>query len=425
WKQGSGTDSSLLAFMMAVFSANCFAQGGVSVISHGAVGDGEYDCTEAFRAAIAKASAEKSYVYVPRGNYAISQTLELDNVGISGEPVGAWPSDVESLPSILLKHSDSPGFRLLAGGSLRGLDITYRPKEKSDGNAAVLISGIGVYIANMRIRYTWDGILTDGINNVGRLNIENVFIVAVRNVGVRVSGTWDVPRLNNIEVWNAAMGRGLEKGVGFHLLKNDLIRVTDCFAFGMGVGFLLEDKMEGSPIEGGTWGVMTGCSTDFCGTGVRVKGSHTVSVTGGTFWQHHRTLEVDGADARVRFTGAEIKSNGAPAIVVNDADHVVVTGCTIRREMENHDVPAVVLRGGSTTLSANHIISGATGVAVYSGVRSAVIGNNTISSRKIPLWVDETLSRSRVSICGNLLLDSESGEAFVPECCSEKETDKE
>ena len=62
------------------------------------------------------------------------------------------------------------------------------------------------------------------------------------HVGVRVTGTRDVPRLCNVEVWNQGAlseNRGLRKDIGFLLGKNDLIRLTDCFVFGMQTGFVL------------------------------------------------------------------------------------------------------------------------------------------------------------------------------------------
>jgi hypothetical protein len=274
----------------------------VNVRSLGARGDGETDDTAAFLDAITEARERLVNVYVPRGEYVISQPLVLEEISLTGPEGLAWPADRNVLPAILPLHRDGPAFHLWDGAGLRGVDITYNWTEEPEaGPPAVLVSGVGVYISNMRIRYAWDGILTDGAHNVGRVNFENIFMVAIRNVGVRVTGTWDVPRLHNIEVWNAGpVPRGLEQGIGFHLGKNDLIRVTDCFAFAMQTGFLLEEEIEGLEIEGGTWGVMNGCSTDFCGNGVVVRGAHTLSFSGGTLWDHHVGLLVEGEGARVR-----------------------------------------------------------------------------------------------------------------------------
>ena len=48
-----------------------------------------------------------------------------------------------------------------------------------------LISGIGVLASECRILCPWDGIVTDGENSVGRLNIAGLSVVSPRNVGVR------------------------------------------------------------------------------------------------------------------------------------------------------------------------------------------------------------------------------------------------
>jgi hypothetical protein len=377
----------------------------VSVRDCGAVGDGEADDTEAFLEAVREGRETGRHVYVPRGQYVLSQTIVLEDIGITGPPVGAWPADIPALPGILPKHLDGPAFHLLAGGSLRGLDITYHlPKEPESGPAAVLIGGIGVYVSNMRIRYAWDGILTDGENNVGRLNIENIFMVSIRNVGVRVTGTWDVPRLNNIEVWNAGtLPHGMQHGIGFHLGKNDLIRITDCFVFAMKHGFLLEDRIEGCTIEGGTWGTMNGCSTDFCPRGIEIRGNHTLSVSGGTFWEHQESLVVNGEKARVRVSGSELKSNGAPVVVIRDCDHTVITGCSLLRAMKEFDSPAVVLDGGRVVLGSNHIESYGLGVKIGPGVDSAVIQGNLIDSHGEEALLDESGPDSEILESGNLV----------------------
>ena len=394
----------LAALFCALLSAASFAQTDLlNVREFGAVGDGEADDTQAFLNAVAAGRDAGRHVYVPRGKYRISATIALENIGLTGPTVGAWPADINALPAIIPTHTDGPAFHLGAGGSLQGVDITCStPDDWETGPAAVLISGIGAYVRNCRIRYPWDGIITDGKSNVGRLNIENVFIVSPRNVGVRVTGTWDVPALRNVEVWNAGpVKRGLEKGIAFHFGKNDLIRVTDCFAFAMRYGFLLEDEIEDCEIEGGTWGCLTGCSTDFCPQGIVIRGEHTVSITGGTYWEHQESLVVDGK-SRVRVTGAELKSNGAPAVVVRDADHVVITGCSILRKMEDFDAPAVSFEGGRLVLGDNHIEADGIGLRVGPDVVGGVIRGNLIDAHGNAAVQCDPKAESKVLVEGNL-----------------------
>jgi hypothetical protein len=354
----------------------------VSVRDHGAIGDGQADDTAAFLDAVAEAQELHLPVYVPHGTYRVTETIALENIGLTGPTVGAWPADIDALPSVIVAHTDGPAFTMGPGASLSGVDLTYEwPAEPTEGPAAVVVSGIGVYISRCRIRYCWDGIMADGTNNVGRLNIEDVFIVAPRNVGVRVTGTWDVPCLRNVEVWNAGpVPRGLERGVGFLLGKNDLIRMSDCFAFAMGTGFLIEDTIEGCEIEGGTWGLLTGCSTDYCGRSVHVIGANTVSITGGTYWTHGESLLVEGEGARVRVVGAELKSNGAPCVIVRGGDHTVVTGCSLLRPMEAFQAPAVIHEAGRMVLSDNMVLSRGPGVVVGPGVVGSVVRGNIIEA---------------------------------------------
>ena len=396
----------LPAAMLCFATATTLARDGamVDVRNLGAKGDGQADDTQAFVQAVEHAAATRTHVFVPKGTYPISRPIVLTNITVRGPEGAAWPADVDALPTILPLHRDGPCFQLNAAGALRGLNIDYRwDKEPEEGPPAVLISGIGVYLSNLRVRYPWDGILCDGKTNVGRLNVENVFMVSPRNVGVRVTGTWDVPRLNNVEVWNAGpVKRGLSEGIGFHLGKNDLIRMTDCFVFAMHAGYLFEDEIDGCEIKGATWGVMNGCSTDYCGRSIVVRGGHTVSVSGGSFWTHHESLVVEGESARTRVTGSELKSNGAPTIVVRGGDHTVITGCSVLRPMESYKAPAVHLSGGNTVLGSNHVSSFGDGVVIDPGTGSAVVTGNRFDVHGNTPVVDRSEGKARTVVADNL-----------------------
>lgn len=395
----------LLLGVLLLGQGACAQQDMINVRDCGARGDGQTDDTAAFEQAIIQAQAARRQVYVPRGEYVLSRTLTLDGTGLTGPAVGAWPADIDSLPSLLVPRLGQPALHLLAGASVQGLDFTCTgPAPERDGPPVILISGIGCYLRNLRIRYPWDGIITDGKSNVGRLNIENVFMVTPLNVGVRVTGTWDVPALRNVEIWNAGPeSRGLEQGIGFHLGKNDLIRVTDCFAFAMCYGFLLEDKISGCEVTGGTWGLLTGCSTDFCGIGVCVRGGNTVSITGGTFWDHAEGLRVEGKGARVRLTGAELQSNGAPAVVVAGGDQTVITGCTLTRPMAGYPGPAVHQSAGSMVCNDNVITAVAgPGVRLEPAIAAAVVEGNLMRVTSPQLVDDNTGDRRKAVIRHNL-----------------------
>jgi hypothetical protein len=381
----------------------------INVRDMGAIGDGISDDTGAFQKAVKKAHDARIHVFIPKGKYRISGTINLEETSITGPSFPAWPADVDTLPSILPAHHDKPAFHLLAGGGISGIDITYNWNDNpTTGPPAILISGIGATVRDTRIRYAWDGIIADGESNIGRTNLENIFMVSILNVGVRITGTWDVPRLNNIEVWNAGAQHenlGMKSGIGFHLGKNDLIRMTDCFVFGMQYGFLLESKIPGCSIEGDTWGVMNGCSTDFCGFGIVIRGNHTFSVNGGTFWDHASGLVVEKGSSRVRISGCEMSSNGAPAIVIRDCDHAVITGCSLLRPMEGFTSPAVLLEGGSTVLGSNMIESRGAGIQIGLDVKSAVIQGNMINPHGKDAIINNCKDKSNVLVESNQVIN--------------------
>ncbi len=399
--------------LLAIVPGYAFDQSGacgqmISVRETGAQGDGATDDTEAFIKALERSKTSRIPVYVPRGKYKISKTIVIAKTTLTGPANGAWPADVDALPSIIPSHRNAPAFRLLEGGSICGLDIVYYwDAEPTTGPAALVLSGIGALVRDMRIRYAWDGIMADGKNNIGRTNLENIFMVSIKNVGVRMTGTWDVPRLNNIEVWNAGAqdaNRGLTHGIGFLLGKNDLIRLTDCFVFGMHYGFLLESKIEGCEIQGDTWGVMNGCATDFCGVGIELRGNHTLSVSGGSFWDHSSSLVVDKGKSRVRISGCELISNGSPTILIKECDHAVITGCSLLRPMETFTHPAVLLQGGNTVLGSNHIESFGSCIQIEEGVLSAVIQGNTLNSHGRKPVRDTSGGKSKILIKNNEVL---------------------
>ncbi len=127
---------------------------GVNVRTLGAKGDSKADDTPVFLTAIARAQAGGGVVLVPRGRYRISQPLELDKITLTGSGDWAWPADENVLPIIVPIHRDGPAIILNGGSSLRGIDITYVWKnEPTNGPAAILITGIGATIRDIRIRF--------------------------------------------------------------------------------------------------------------------------------------------------------------------------------------------------------------------------------------------------------------------------------
>ena len=130
--------------LVAVFSSARPTEECVSVVSHGAKGDGVFDDTQAFIAAAAEAAPTGGCIYVPGvkagGGYVISNTVTLAlGVKLIGEPVG--------FPVIPVLHS--PGVN-----STGGARIFARPgKDAITTHAPLFILGAGCAVRGLVIIY--------------------------------------------------------------------------------------------------------------------------------------------------------------------------------------------------------------------------------------------------------------------------------
>jgi hypothetical protein len=338
--------------------ANEFAMTGAhNVKTYGAAGDGTTDDTEAFKAAVAAAEADGLPVYVPGGKYLVTDTIELNSVTLYGYPTGAWTADSCDLPIVLHSNMTVPLFDVRSG-ALSGLHIECAYKKEGEKAATVMITGTGGRVTDMTIRNPHIGIMCDDKSNPGRCYIGNIFIVQAWEMGVYVAGTYDVPIIENVEVWN----NGETGKVGFRFAHNDDIRAVNLFAFNVNTGFLINRSETGA-----FWGSLTNCSVDFTSIGIKIEGEgHHIAITGGCWWVHHRVLSVEsGAAGNISMTGCEMKSNGEPAVCISGGTMVTVSGCNIERTFNGGDVPAVRVSGGKmVNITGNTIYSRNDGVAL-------------------------------------------------------------
>lgn len=323
------------------------ADGSFNVKDFGAVGDGKADDTAAIQAALTKAKAAEvgSSVSMPAGNYRVTKPLIVENCLLTGLSDGGWPADRGPMPTFRVDHTEGPCIVAKDAASVHGLNFQYDHKgeQARKFGPAILLSGNGISVTNIRIAEPYDGIMADGVANIGRLNIENVFIISARNCGVYVTNTYDIPTLRNIEVWNPA-DYSQQHCVGFKLGRNDEIRMSNCFAFKCKTGFLfVKDK------EGVTWGGMTGCSVDFSVEGVVVEAASSIRINGGSFWAHATSVRMAGP-GNVIVSGADLRANGDSALIVRDGN-ITVTGCSIGKSGKDWPtVPAARIEGGNSVL---------------------------------------------------------------------------
>ncbi len=353
----------------------------INVKSFGAIGDGKADDTNAFIKAI-EASAENGLqIFVPPGKYRITKGLTLTKQTLTGPHINAWGADDVSMPTIISSVKDAPTFRLKKGSCLHGLNIVYdwQDGEPSPMPPIVEIGGIGCRVSEVRIQNAWDGILADGKSNVGRVSIERCFIVDCHNIGVRITGTWDVSWVSKVEVWSPASKAFPVSGIGFQFGKNDVLLVSDCFAYRASVGYQLLDEIPGCEVKGGTWGTFSNCVSDFCSTGFEVKGTHTISIVGGSHWSHFGGLAVRSGNSQLRLSGVEIAANAAPALTIEGGDLITLSSCQIRRVQQGRDFPAVRITGGKSALITGCVIASSTrAFEIQPGLKDVVLSDNVV-----------------------------------------------
>ncbi len=356
------------------------APGVVSVADFGAVGDGKTDCTEAFLRAIkaaTKASEHGATVVVPPGRYVLTGTLELRRCLLMGLAAGGWPADAGPMPEIEVRHTQGPAILARDGASVHGLSFNYGHGKNGPIKypPTILLAGNGISITNVRIHAAWDGIIADGKSNIGRLNVENVFMPQLLHCGMYITRTYDIPTVRNVEVWVPNNYNITHEGVGFRIARNDGLRMSHCFAFNCATGFLFEmDEGEGG---GGPWAQLDGCGTDACARGIVVKASGTVNINGGKYLDHFESLIVDDPGALVSVTGVMMQSNGAPAVVVRACRVVTLTGCQFWRAFVNNKRYLVELDGGeAAAVSGCSFSHQAPGIRIGPDVkRATVVGN--------------------------------------------------
>ena len=344
-----------------------------NVKDYGAVGDEKTDDTNAFREAVKAAEADGLPVYVPGGKYIISDTIELNSVTLYGYETGAWTADNCDQPMIKQTNMLSPLFNVKSG-SVSGLNLDCNGDAKLEGmQPTILITGTGGRVSNMRIHHPYIGIYTDDDSNPGRCFIENIFIVEAKEMGVYVAGTYDVPALNNIEVWNPSE----TCPIAFKFGHNDDLRAVNLFAFNANVGFAIEKTETGS-----CWGSFTNCSVDYTSIGFRIgEGEHHVTIVGGTYWTHHMAINVtEKCTGYVAASGCELKSNGEKTLNIQGGRTVTISGSTILHDFET-DFPAISVSGGmAVNISGNTIYSRPTAIELTSRKKDTVIAitNNVI-----------------------------------------------
>jgi len=378
----------------------------ISVRDHGAVGDGIADDTQAFRGALAAAGELPTgrSVLVPPGSYRITGTLSLGSVLLEGLDAGGWPADSRPLPTIVVAvPAPEPCIEARMGASLHGLcfDFDYAGDPAREFGPCVRLAGGGVSLTNLLLHNPTEGVIWDGEANVGRFNMENVFLVNARKVGVSVSRTFDVATLRNVEVWNYLPDL-VNTCTGFLLGHNDEIRLSNCAVVQAAIGFHFVESDLPDGRKGSVWGGMDNCTADFSGVGVQVDAAAILRINGGSFWAHHFGIVVDGR-ANVIVTGADIRANGGHALHVRDCDSVTVSGCLFKKNgTEWPSTAKVQLEGGkSVAISGCTFDETSAGVYIGPGASRFAITGNVFAEMEWPAIRDESPADAMKAITSN------------------------
>lgn len=383
------------------------AAGVLNVKDFGAVGDGKADDTKAIQSALDKAKyiIRGSSVILPPGEYRVTKTLVVENTLLTGLSAGGWSADRAPMPTIKVDFTDGPCIHAKDAASVHGINFEYDHKgeEARKFGPTVLLSGIGISITNIRIHQPYQGIVADGVTNIGRLNLENVFIISARECGVYVTNTYDIPTLRNIEVWNP-LDYSQSHCVGFRLGKNDEIRLDNCFAFKCKIGYhFIQDK------QGSTWGGMIGCSADFSLEGVVVDAAESLRIIGGSILAHGTALKLNGP-GRVIVSGVNLIANGDAALIVRDCTSLTLTGCTLGKAGPHWpNSPAAKIEGGKSVL-----VSGCTfdafgpGIVIGEKANHFSITNNVFQPSPFEPITDLSAVGASKVIQGNLMRKIES-----------------
>lgn len=312
----------------------------ISVLDHGAKGDGKTDDTAAFQKAINKAAAAKKPVYVPAGTYVLKHSLELKDTALIGQYAGSFAADKCTLPNLLISNTGEPAIRMnnatLSGVQLDCFFGSADAAVKATENIAV--EGNNCRIYNLRIRGCGTGIRVNKSGVTG-LEVVNLFIADPYATGLDIRNTKGTVLLKNIEVWSASTRDQFlnSGGVGFLLENNETVHMEATCVFAAYIAY----DFKGT----NTVRITNGCA-DFSSIGLRAGGSSDVTVTGGTYWAHHMALQTISNAATVKITGTDMCANGNAVVNLLSAKSVEICNSNLRRQAANFNFPAAAIEKG-------------------------------------------------------------------------------
>jgi hypothetical protein len=397
----------------------------VSAAEHGATGDGVTDDTAAIRAALA-AVAPGGVVHLPAGDYVLTDSLEVpDGILLEGE--GArWQSRAVRL---LVKGEGFPAVRLRNGSGLKGMGISYPDNQNNaeprEYPPAVQLEGINPSVENVTFDCAWIGVSTaPGGANAGQAMLRDLS-GHVHHVGVHLSGTMDVNRLQNIHWFvggNTPEGTEayyVKNRVGFRFGRVDGILMDQCFMI-LGKTFLHHmnetDTPEGPKSPNHSLGIqVSSCWIEHVDNGFIFEGYTGFGITNSNILINEGGTGIRVANESLFYnaviSGVQVRHVEGPVIGIDVDMHEPHP----RNRLSIADVqivggaPAILLRPGATRVNIHdsHLqtLPGEPGVRIMEGADLLTITNN-IFTGTVDIE-DYSAPDARKQIHGNLFEESE------------------
>ena len=141
---------------------------GIYVTDFGAIGDGANDDTDAFEAAIDSAFVTGATLYIPRGVYKITRTLEIKaGVVMQGESAGSQPLQTPYNGSLIWYEGNDYAFKI-TGHNANVKDLIIRDKSSNQAKGGIQLFADGYALETVQL----SNLLISGFTNGTGIELE-------------------------------------------------------------------------------------------------------------------------------------------------------------------------------------------------------------------------------------------------------------
>ena len=380
----------------------------VSVMNFGAKGDGKTDDTRAFQKALDSFGAKGGTVYVPRGAYLFSGSLNVPQAVTLKGAFESVPSHNGIRDAGLPKPGDDGTTFLITGGQK---DEKAPPFITLNTNST--LRGVLMYWPlqdpeKIPDAYPW-GIAMRGKNpavlDIEMLNPYNAIDASkneralIRNIsgqplrrGIYVDGIYDIGRIENVH-WNpwwsmkpVLFNWQKENGEAFIFERTDWHYVLNTFCFGYKTGYKFGASSDST---GACNGNFLGIGADDCGVAVLVEQSapYGLLITNGEFVSMRSDdptmVVVTGTNrGNVRFVNCAFWGPCNQNAKIDGTGTIGFSDCTFLQWDRNKEQRAAIqVTGGSIVVRGCDFGTVAPQIAIGAKVTRAIVSENTVKGK--------------------------------------------